>query len=262
MVAASQTLAGEIATRTDARLLPAAPGQAQRALGWYEAAKRAGDLLFALVLLVLSALPILLAMLLVKLTSRGPVFYSQVRVGRGGRPFTLHKIRTMTHKCESLTGIRWSTPGDPRITPVGRFLRRTHVDELPQLWNVVCGHMSLVGPRPERPEFVPHLEQAIPRYSERLLVRPGLTGLAQVQLPPDTDLESVRLKLAYDLYYVGHESWHLDLRLLVATALHVFHVPFPVIRRLIGLQSRDIIVRAYGESLVAARATRSRVQHV
>src|SRR5439155_12868491 len=120
----------------------------------------------------------LLSMLLVKLTSRGPALYTQTRLGRNGRPFTIYKLRTMQHRCESLTGARWSTPGDPRITPVGRFLRKTHLDELPQLWNVLRGDMALVGPRPERPEFVPQLEQAVPHYRDRLLVRPGVSGLA------------------------------------------------------------------------------------
>ena len=106
-----------------------------------------------------------------------------MRLGKNGRPFRLHKIRTMRHDCEKATGPRWAVPGDPRITPLGRFLRQTHLDELPQLWNVLRGEMSLVGPRPERPEFVPDLEQAIPHYRDRLLVRPGVTGLAQVQLP-------------------------------------------------------------------------------
>ena len=132
---------------------------------------------------------------------------------RDGRPFTLFKIRTMAHDCEKASGARWSTPGDPRITRVGAFLRKTHLDELPQLWNVLRGDMSLVGPRPERPEFTPLLEQVVPHYRDRLAVRPGVTGLAQVQLPADTDLDSVRRKLAYDLYYIRHLNGWLDLRL-------------------------------------------------
>jgi lipopolysaccharide/colanic/teichoic acid biosynthesis glycosyltransferase len=168
--------------------------------GWYQPCKRAADLTAALALLLLTAPLVLLAMLLIKLTSRGPVLYTQTRLGRHGRPFAIYKLRTMAHRAESLTGPCWSRPGDPRVTRLGRFLRRTHLDELPQRWNVLRGDMSLVGPRPERPEFVPQLEQAVAHYRERLRVRPGVTGLAQVQLPPDTDLDSVRLKLAYDLY--------------------------------------------------------------
>ena len=137
-----------------------------------------------------------------KLTSPGPAFYTQTRVGQGGRPFTIYKLRTMIHNCESLTGPRWCMPGDPRVTPAGWLLRVTHLDELPQLLNVLRGEMSLVGPRPERPEFLPQLERALPAYRQRLVVRPGVTGLAQVKLPADTDLDSVRRKLAHDLYYI------------------------------------------------------------
>jgi lipopolysaccharide/colanic/teichoic acid biosynthesis glycosyltransferase len=224
---------------------PRVPPVTLAPLGIYGVCKRAGDVTCALVLLVLTAPLLLVAMLLVKLTSRGPALYTQTRVARGGRPFTIYKLRTMIHKCESLTGARWSVPGDPRVTPVGRFLRRTHLDELPQLWNVLRGDMSLVGPRPERPEFVPQLEQAIPSYRERLAVRPGVTGLAQVQLPPDTDLESVRVKLAYDLYYARNIGFWLDLRLALATACKMIGLPFRVLRRLFRLPARDTIENAY-----------------
>jgi lipopolysaccharide/colanic/teichoic acid biosynthesis glycosyltransferase len=173
----------------------------------------------ALVLLVLAA-PVIAGLgLLVKLTSRGPIFYTQTRLGRHGRLFTIFKIRTMVHDCESLTGPRWAIPGDPRIIRVGQFLRRTHLDELPQLVNVLRGDMSLIGPRPERPEFLPALERALPGYRARLNVRPGVTGLAQIKLEPDTDLNSVRRKLAYDLHYVEQVSFWLDLRILICTAL-------------------------------------------
>src|SRR5262249_14419678 len=188
--------------------------------GWYLTGKRALDLIVMLLLLVPAAPLILLCIVLVKLTTRGPALYSQVRLGQGGRPFRIYKIRTMIVDSEK-NGARWSTPGDTRITPVGRFLRATHLDELPQLWNVLRGDMSLVGPRPERPEFVPSLEQAVPRYRDRLLIRPGLTGLAQVQLPPDTDLESVRRKLACDLFYVQCIGPWLDLRLILATSFYL-----------------------------------------
>ena len=188
---------------------------------WYLACKRPLDVALALVLLAAAGPLLLLAWLLVKLTSCGPGFYAQTRLGRGGRPFTLYKIRTMVHDCESLSGPRWSLPGDPRVLPVGRWLRRAHLDELPQLWNVLRGDMSLVGPRPERPEFVPQLAKAVPHYRDRLRVRPGLTGLAQVLAPPDTDLASVRRKLAYDLDYLQRLGFWLDMRLLAATAWHL-----------------------------------------
>jgi lipopolysaccharide/colanic/teichoic acid biosynthesis glycosyltransferase len=243
-------------SRTD---WPASALNVQPVHGWYVTCKWAGDLILALLLLAVAAPLLLFAAIVVKLTSRGPVLYSQVRLGRNGRPFTLYKLRTMMHKCESLTGARWSVPGDPRITPVGRFLRRTHLDELPQLWNVLRGEMSLVGPRPERPEFVPQLEQAIPHYRDRLLVRPGLTGLAQVQLPPDTDLESVGLKLAYDLYYVDQVGCWLDFRLLVGTALKIVGVPFGGLRRILGLPVREVIVGSYRASLRGETGPRPRV---
>jgi lipopolysaccharide/colanic/teichoic acid biosynthesis glycosyltransferase len=196
----------------------------------YDAAKEVADFILAAGLLVLAAPVMLLSALAVKLTSPGPVLYSQVRVGKNGRPFTLRKIRTMHRDCEKASGACWSTPGDPRVTPVGAFLRRTHLDELPQLWNVLTGHMSLVGPRPERPEFVPALAQQIPHYRDRLAVRPGVTGLAQVQLPADTDLDSVRRKLAYDLYYIRHRGFWLDLRLVVCTAVHMAGAPYRLLR--------------------------------
>jgi lipopolysaccharide/colanic/teichoic acid biosynthesis glycosyltransferase len=186
----------------------------------YLACKRGLDLVAVLILMV-PALPlILLSVLLVKLSTRGPAFYSQIRLGQGGRPFRIYKVRTMIVDSEK-DGACWSAPGDPRVTPIGRFLRATHLDELPQVWNVLRGDMSLVGPRPERPEFVPSLEQAVPRYRDRLLLRPGLTGLAQVQLPPDTDLESVRRKLACDLFYARKLGLWLDLRLIFVTGFYL-----------------------------------------
>src|SRR5205085_635120 len=144
---------------------PSGPGpQASPALlalssSWYVSCKAWLELGIAFLLFLL-ALPFLfLGIVLVKLTSRGPAFYSQVRLGKNGQPFRIYKLRTMRHNCESHSGVCWSRPGDPRITLVGHFLRRTHLDELPQLWNVLRGDMSLVGPRPERPEFVPSLER-------------------------------------------------------------------------------------------------------
>jgi lipopolysaccharide/colanic/teichoic acid biosynthesis glycosyltransferase len=208
---------------------------------WYLACRAVADFVGGLVLLLL-ALPFLAAAAaLVKLTSRGPALYSQTRLGKNGRPYTLYKLRTMVHNCEQLTGPRWATPHDPRVTPVGHFLRRTHIDELPQLWNVLRGEMSLIGPRPERPEFVPQLERAIPRYRDRLQVRPGITGLAQVQLPADTDLGSVRRKLAYDLYYLRHQGPWLDFQVLVCTACKLLGIPFAVPQRLLGVPSRDAV---------------------
>jgi lipopolysaccharide/colanic/teichoic acid biosynthesis glycosyltransferase len=199
---------------------------------FYLKVRRLLDLAIALGL-TLIALPIVaLAALAVKLTSRGPAFYTQTRIGKGGRAFTIYKIRSMIHNCESLTGPRWTIPGDPRVTPIGWLLRRTHIDELPQLLNVLKGQMSLIGPRPERPEFVRELAQALPDYEKRHAALPGITGLAQVQLAPDTDLESVRRKLVYDLHHLEHMSLWLDARIVLATALHMLGISFRRLRRL------------------------------
>jgi lipopolysaccharide/colanic/teichoic acid biosynthesis glycosyltransferase len=212
---------------------------------WYDVLTRVINLAVASTLLVLAAPLLALAALLVKLTSRGPVLYSQTRLGLLGKPFTIYKIRSMYHDCERHSGAQWSPPGDRRIMPVGRFLRRTHLDEVPQLWNVLRGDMNLIGPRPERPEFVPELERAIPRYRDRLLVLPGVTGLAQVQLPPDTSIESVRVKVAYDLYYVRHRGFWIDGRILVGTLFKVLGLPWHVSRQLLLIPDRDAIEDAY-----------------
>jgi len=212
---------------------------------WYKSLKRLGDGLLAFVMLILASPGLILAAILVKLTSRGPAFYSQTRVGLNGQLFRIHKLRTMSHDCERVSGACWATTDDPRITALGRILRKTHLDELPQLWNVVRGEMSLVGPRPERPELTPSLERNIPRYRDRLQVRPGMTGLAQLQLPPDTDLASVRRKLACDLHYVDRCSLGLDLAILVGTACYLARVPFAVSSRLLRLPSVEEISASF-----------------
>ena len=187
----------------------------------YIAAKTLLEWVASLVMLVLLSPMIAMLAVLVRLSSDGPAFYWQVRLGLYGKPYRIYKLRTMSHNCEAKTGAVWSSGvNDPRVTRLGRFLRETHLDELPQLWNVLLGDMSLIGPRPERPEIASRLDQSLPRYSHRLMVRPGVTGLAQVQLPPDTDLESVRRKLAYDLYYVQEIGAMLDARILFATFFH------------------------------------------
>jgi lipopolysaccharide/colanic/teichoic acid biosynthesis glycosyltransferase len=212
--------------------------------GWYPNVKAINEYILALVLSVVCAPVILMTALFVKLTSRGPAFYTQIRVGLNGKPYKIYKLRTMTNNCEKLSGPQWSTQGDSRVTAFGRLLRRTHLDELPQLWNVLRGEMSLIGPRPERPEFVPQLERALPHYRARLQVRPGVTGLAQVQLPPDTDLGSVRRKLAYDLYYVRQMSPLMDLRILVCTALKVLGVPFNFLSLLLWVPNNPSVESA------------------
>jgi lipopolysaccharide/colanic/teichoic acid biosynthesis glycosyltransferase len=157
----------------------------------------------------------------------------------------------MGHNCESLTGPRWCIPGDPRVTALGKILRKTHLDELPQLFNVLAGDMSLIGPRPERPEFLPELETTFPRYRERLAVRPGITGLAQVQLPPDVDVTEVCHKLACDIYYTQRLTFGLDLRLLACTALYALGIPFHWTAHLLGVPSTDTIERDLQEPVIA-----------
>jgi sugar transferase (PEP-CTERM system associated) len=182
-------------------------------------AMRIIDLLGSVVMLVL-ALPVMgLAAAAVKLTSPGPVLYVQQRVGMNGRVFPIYKFRSMRADAESSSGAVWATPGDdPRVTTVGRLLRRTRVDELPQLWNVLRGDMSLVGPRPERPEFIEELTRQIPFYSQRHVVRPGLTGWAQVRYPYGATVEDALEKLQYDLYYIKNRSIALNLYIIIETA--------------------------------------------
>jgi lipopolysaccharide/colanic/teichoic acid biosynthesis glycosyltransferase len=209
----------------------------RRYLPW----KAALEFTAAVVLAVLALPVVTLCALLVKLTSRGPAFYTQVRLGRGGRPFTILKLRTMIHECESLTGPRWAIRGDPRVTAIGQMLRITHLDELPQLLNVLRGDMALIGPRPERPEFVHQLERALPDYHRRMAVRPGVTGLAQVQLGADTDVASVRRKLCYDLYYIDRIGLWLDARVAAATVLYALGDPLQLTRRLRLVPGREVV---------------------
>ncbi|MGL6075771.1 MAG: sugar transferase [Fimbriiglobus sp.] len=175
--------------------------------------------------LLIATLPLmLLAMLATKLTSPGPAIYSQRRVGLGGKVFTIYKIRSMVVQTTSATGTQWATKRDPRVTPVGKILRKLHLDELPQLWNVLRGEMAMIGPRPERPEIVSELRKQIPSYDQRHRVKPGITGYAQIHLPADTNLQSVRNKVAYDRHYIRHMGLGLDLYVYLCTALKVFHL--------------------------------------
>jgi sugar transferase (PEP-CTERM system associated) len=154
--------------------------------------------------------------LAVKLSSKGPLFFHQPRIGMGGRVFDVVKFRTMYTDAES-GGAKWATKDDPRVTPVGRFLRKTRIDEIPQLWNVLRGDMGLVGPRPERPEFVDWLKDELPFYYLRTLIRPGLTGWAQVRYGYGATLAETKEKLEYDLYYIKHMSLGLDLLIMFET---------------------------------------------
>ena len=181
-----------------------------------QAVRRALDLVLSLAGLVLTLPLLLLVSVLVKLDSPGPVFYRQERVGLGGRTFALVKFRSMRVDAEA-AGPRWASERDPRVTRMGRLLRLTRIDELPQLLNVLAGSMSLVGPRPERPHFVGQLTQVIPHFAARVAVKPGITGWAQVNYPYGASIEDARQKLAYDLFYLQHRSLALDLRILLST---------------------------------------------
>jgi sugar transferase (PEP-CTERM system associated) len=181
--------------------------------------KRAGEAVLAALLLVATAPIAALTALVVRLSSHGPVLYRQTRVGLAGKTFELLKWRTMRADAEKASGPVWATgENDPRVTPLGRFLRKTRLDELPQLWNVLRGDMSFVGPRPERPHFVARLREVIPFYDERHSVRPGITGWAQVKFPYGSTLEDAEEKLEYDLYYVKHMSLLLDFAIVLETA--------------------------------------------
>jgi sugar transferase (PEP-CTERM system associated) len=181
------------------------------------AAKRTFDVVASAVGLVVF-LPVMgLVALLVRLTSPGTVLYHQERVGLNGRIFRIHKFRTMAQDAEAGTGAVWSSANDPRITPLGRFLRRMRLDELPQLWNSLRGDMSIVGPRPERPEFVATLTNDIPFYGQRHVVKPGLTGWAQVRYTYGASVEDAIEKLQYDLYYIKNLSLTLDLVTVIET---------------------------------------------
>jgi len=184
-------------------------------------AKRAIDVLASTLLICLSLPFWPMLALLVKAGSRGPVFYSQARIGRNGRAFTVWKFRSMIDRAEE-NGALWAGEKDPRITAVGFVLRRLHLDELPQLLNVLRGEMSLVGPRPERPQFVRELTARIPGYDLRHLVKPGITGWAQVNYPYASSVEASREKLAWDLYYVFHADMALDMKILFGTFRAIF----------------------------------------
>ncbi|HUL71532.1 MAG TPA: TIGR03013 family XrtA/PEP-CTERM system glycosyltransferase [Vicinamibacterales bacterium] len=182
-----------------------------------EIGKRLLDVVFAILLIALTGPIMLLVALLVRLTSKGPALYHQKRVGLNGHVFEVHKFRSMRTDAEAGTGAVWARANDSRVTPIGRFLRRTRLDELPQLWNVLKGDMSLVGPRPERPEFVADLTEKIPFYGFRHVVRPGLTGWAQVRYTYGASVEDALEKLQYDLFYIKHLSVSFDLFVLFST---------------------------------------------
>jgi len=186
----------------------------------FEIIKRWFDVVFSLLLSAPALLIVPFAALLIKLESSGPIFYCQKRVGKNGRIFKIIKFRSMKTDAET-NGARWAEENDRRITAVGHFLRKTRIDELPQLWNVLKGELSLIGPRPERPEFVETLKKEIPHYAMRLLVKPGLSGWAQINFPYGASKEDAMEKLQYDLFYIKNRSLALEFSIYLKTIMTV-----------------------------------------
>ena len=185
--------------------------------GIVRTAKRALDICAAITMLILAAPVMAVVAIAVRLTSPGPALYHQQRVGESGRLFTVHKFRSMRQDAEARTGAVWAKANDSRLTPIGGFIRKARLDELPQLWNVLLGEMSFVGPRPERAEFVAELTKQIPFYGERHVIKPGLTGWAQVRYAYGASVEDALEKLQYDLYYIKNMSIAMDLFIIFET---------------------------------------------
>jgi lipopolysaccharide/colanic/teichoic acid biosynthesis glycosyltransferase len=184
---------------------------------YFETAKEVLDIVLGTILLILSIPVIALCAMLIKLSSKGPVFYSQIRLGRDGKLFKMYKLRTMSAHAERHCGAVWASDDDSRVVPQCRWMRRSHVDELPQLINVIKGDMSLVGPRPERPEILQKLKERYPDVDKRLTVRPGITGLSQIRNGYDTDINSFRGKLNADLEYIARRRWGMEFSILLRT---------------------------------------------
>lgn len=179
--------------------------------------KRTGDLLLSIIMLILLAPVLIVVAILIKLDSKGPVFFSQERVGENRKPYMVHKFRSMVQDAEKESGPVWAQSDDSRITRVGKFIRKWRIDEFPQLFNVIKGEMSFVGPRPEREFFVEELEEAIPYYGERFSVKPGVTGWAQVSYPYGASVEDAKEKLNYDLFYIKNMSFFMDMMVVLRT---------------------------------------------
>ena len=184
--------------------------------------KRLFDLIFSFLLLIVLSPFFIFVGILIKITSRGPIIYSQERLGYMGKPYWIYKFRSMIVNAEEKSGPVWASDDDPRVTPFGRILRKYRIDELPQLINVFLGQMSLIGPRPERPYFTEKLKEKFPLYERRFRVRPGITGWSQIKHPSDLEEDDVRQKLRYDFYYIENLSLNLDLKILISTIFVVF----------------------------------------
>jgi exopolysaccharide biosynthesis polyprenyl glycosylphosphotransferase len=204
-------------TATLSRTLPLAQ-TASKNHDFFDACKRAFDIVASAIALLISCIPIAIAAIAIKATSRGPVIFKQIRVGKDGKLFKIYKLRSMYIDAEK-NGVQWAQTDDDRVTHVGKFIRRTRMDELPQFWNVIKGDMSLIGPRPERPEFVEVFNEFIPNYQKREQIRPGISGLAQVSggyelLPHE--------KLVYDLDYIENRSFGMDAEVIIKTIGVIF----------------------------------------
>ncbi len=197
----------------------------QKNNAWYLFLKRIIDLLLSIIfgLIALIILPFII--LAIKLESKGPLIYKQERVGLSGKKFMALKFRSMVNNAES-KGAQWAQVNDARVTRVGKFMRKTRLDEIPQFWNILIGDMSFVGPRPERPEFVEELKKAIPFYNERHLVKPGLTGWAQINFPYGASVADAKEKLQYDLFYIKNQSIAMDISIILKTLNTVFNATF------------------------------------
>ena len=188
---------------------------------WEKKLKRISDVIISFIILVITLPLSFFVSLLIKLDSKGPVLFKQERIGMNNKIFKIYKFRSMYMDAEKSTGPVWSTKDDPRVTRTGKILRKLRIDEIPQMFNVLKGEMSLVGPRPERPYFVEQLSQQIPYYKRRLKVRPGITGWAQVKHKYDESIEDVKVKLRYDLFYIENMSLRMDIKILARTILVV-----------------------------------------
>ena len=188
---------------------------------WEKKLKRLLDITVSLIILVVTSPVTALTAIAIKLDSDGDIFFKQERCGINGKIFKILKFRSMKKDAEKSTGPVWSQKDDPRITRVGKFIRKVRIDEIPQMWNVLKGEMSIVGPRPERPFFVEKLSLEIPYYKRRLKVRPGITGWAQVKHKYDETIEDVKIKLRYDLFYIENMSLRMDFKILLRTVFVV-----------------------------------------
>ncbi|MFA6217015.1 MAG: sugar transferase [Candidatus Omnitrophota bacterium] len=188
----------------------------------FDKIKRGLDLILAIIGLIIGSPLLILAAIFIKIDSRGPIVYQQNRVGRRGKIFKIYKLRTMRLDAEKGTGAVWAKRNDPRITEIGKFLRKTRIDEIPQLINVLKGEMSIVGPRPERPEMVVDFKKLICDYEKRLIVKPGITGLSQIYNRYDETIADVRKKVKYDLLYIRKMCLWVEMRILAQTVFVVF----------------------------------------